>query len=580
MTDLTKLSDEQLTALYRGPSAAPTADLSGMSDEELTALHQKLSPPPIADRLAGVAKAGGTGLAEGGIGIAGLPGDLQALTEKFKGTPEIQDRAVKEGVALPTTTRAKGMPTSADIKSAVEGWTGPLYQPKTKEEEFTRTIGQFAPGAAFPARNVIQRVLGNVVAPAMTSETAGQATKGTPYEPYARAAGGVAGALLPSAAMRAVTPLPASPTHQRMVEILAGEGVHPTAGQRTGSKALQYAESALGDYPGAGGGASAATARSGEEFTRAALRRIGVDSDRALPEVLDQAGRDIGNRFNTLAQRNTLQADPQFGNDLQTAWRDYSGLVNQPNQAPAVRNFLQEIVNHAQGGNISGEAYQSLRSRIEATARSAARDPYTANALRDMREALDGAMERSIQASNSGDLGAWQEARGQYRNLLAIEKAATGAGENTAEGLISPKQLRGAAVGQGRRAYARGQGDFADLARAGEAVMSPLPQSGTGPRVAAMTVPGLLGASVGHMVGGGEGATLGATLGTTAAATVPSALGRALMSPVAQRYLGNQQLAEILANDNPRQRALAQALLAAPRLDLQLQSPEKFGNAP
>ena len=40
----------------------------------------------------------------------------------------------------------------------------------------------------------------------------------------------------------------------------------------------------------------------------------------------------------------------------------------------------------------------------------------------------------------------------------------------------------GDTVTQNRRAYARGQGDFADLARAGEGVMKPLPNSGTAPR--------------------------------------------------------------------------------------------------
>lgn len=75
-----------------------------------------------------------------------------------------------------------------------------------------------------------------------------------------------------------------------------------------------------------------------------------------------------------------------------------------------------------------------------------------------MRESLDDAMQRSIAQNNPRDLGGWQQARRQYRNMLVVEKAATGAGENAALGLISPSQLRNATVQQGRRAFARGLG--------------------------------------------------------------------------------------------------------------------------
>src|SRR5438270_771317 len=91
---------------------------------------------------------------------------------------------------------------------------------------------------------------------------------------------------------------------------------------------------------------------------------------------------------------------------------------------------------------------------------------------------------RSCAPPAAADAAAWNEARGQWRNWKAIERASTGAGSATAEGYLSPSQLRTAVVGQGRGAYARGEGDLAELARAGEAVLRPLPQSGTAPRAA------------------------------------------------------------------------------------------------
>lgn len=67
----------------------------------------------------------------------------------------------------------------------------PLYKPQTKAGEYTRTVATFAPAALVPG-TATQR-LTRVLAPALTSETAGQLTKGKPVEPYARLAGALLG---------------------------------------------------------------------------------------------------------------------------------------------------------------------------------------------------------------------------------------------------------------------------------------------------------------------------------------------------------------------------------------------------
>ena len=138
--------------------------------------------------------------------------------------------------------------------------------------------------------------------------------------------------------------------------------------------------------------------------------------------------------------------------------------------------------------------------------------------------------------------------------MKSLEKAAAGAGAATAEGNISPAQLRTAvASGNNRGAYARGQGDLAELTRAGIGVMSPLPNSGTAPRQwmqnAAATLPAI--------VGGASGGGVGALAGLLAA---PMA-GRALMSSPIQAYLGNQAASKIglLAQDPATLKALGLA---------------------
>jgi hypothetical protein len=120
-------------------------------------------------------------------------------------------------------------------------------------------------------------------------------------------------------------------------------------------------------------------------------------------------------------------------------------------------------------------------------------------------------MERSIATHNPADAGAWREARNEYRNLLVLEKASTAAGSNAAEGIISPSSLRNATINtQGRRNYARGNGDFADLARAGEAIMKPLPNSGTAPRQYMQHLITALGSGAGGMVASIPGMVAGA----------------------------------------------------------------------
>jgi len=168
--------------------------------------------------------------------------------------------------------------------------------------------------------------------------------------------------------------------------------------------------------------------------------------------------------------------------------------------------------------------------------------------LRGLRNSLDSNMERSI---NPADRGAWAELRRQYGNKKVLENAIAGAGgEEAAMGIISPARLRMAASAGRRGQYARGEGDFADLAKAGQAAMTPLPNSGTAQRLAAQgLMAGLLGGG-GGVVAGLPGMTLGLA--------APAVAGRTLMSRPVQNYLANQAVTGTLS---PQARAIANAIL-------------------
>jgi hypothetical protein len=176
-----------------------------------------------------------------------------------------------------------------------------------------------------------------------------------------------------------------------------------------------------------------------------------------------------------------------------------------------------------------------LRSRLSAAARGS-NDPQLSHALSDITESLDDAMSRSIRQNNPADIGGFEQARRQWRNMLVIERAAAAAGENAAKGLLSPANLASAAKQiMGKRAWVRGQGDFEPLARAGQAVLLPLPNSGTAQRAEALhhlQLAGLLGA-------GGE-ALSGSLLGGVAGLAAPAVIARGLLSRPVQSYLGNR----------------------------------------
>lgn len=557
MTDLSRLSDDELRALY----SAPQKSLADMSDDELRAAY---GAPEMGwgDTAADVIKSAGSGLVRGGAVLAGLPADLSEMGARGL---DVATRFIGDKLGANIQERPNQTPTlgSQQILGGIQSVTGDLHKPQTTAGEFAQTIGEFAPGIVAGPGGIGARALTQVVAPAVASEAAGQLTKGSDAEPYARVAGAIAGGFAPSALSRAISPLPINAERAGAVNTLRNEGVTDlTAGQVTGRKPLQYLEAERGR------GANLMESQ-GEQFTQAVLRRVGENAERATPEVIDRAFTRIGGEFDRLAANNAAVLDQRFNQAARAAVDDYNNLVSAPNRVPAVENFVQEITNAAQAGRgaLTGQTYQSLRSRMQRAERGMGANPEARTAIRDMREALDDAMERSIARSgNPADIAAWQNARQQYRNMIVVEQAATGAGEGAAAGLISPAKLREATVNkQGRRNYARGQGDFADLARSGVQVMTPLPNSGTAGRISAQN----MGAGALSMAGGvGAGASSGGdptstALGFLAGAIAPRAVGRAATSRLGRSYLGNQAATGLLGNVNQRQAGLLNALMAS-----------------
>lgn len=477
----------------------------------------------------------GTASLPGGFGNAGqMTQDAVEGAANWLGAPEWASDWAGKGARQVLMGPLAGLPTTDQLVSALEdNVTGPLYEPKTTAGKYARTMGEFAPGALIGPGSWGQKIATGITS-ALGSEAAGQATEGTRLEPFARVGGAIAGGMVPDAARRVISPFPVNAERAKNIRTLRKEGVPVTAGQATGRKGLAYMESELG-----GGKAAQMMEDQAEQFTRAAASKAGINSTRLGPDVMNKAFDDIGAVFDDLTARTAVPMDAQMQDDMLRAVTDYQAISGTPAAGPEqLMNTIAKLADD-NGGVLDGKAYKTISSQIAKFRRGSA-DPALKEALHGIKEAMDDAVERGI----APDLmDQWRKARTDYRNLLVLENAMGRAGKDVAEGLVSPSGLRGATASvQGKRNYVTGDGDFADLARAGESLLKPLPDSGTAGRLSAQGLGGTGAAALGAILGSGgglPGMTLGGVVGGAAGWTAPYAVGRMLMSKPAQAYLAN-----------------------------------------
>ena len=214
---------------------------------------------------------------------------------------------------------------------------------------------------------------------------------------------------------------------------------------------------------------------------------------------------------------------------------------------------------------MTGDEYQNLRSEIGRDARGVSNNPNLQQSLYGIQHSLDDAAERSVAQTNPSDLGKWQQARQQYRNLLVLQNAIGKSGEAVAENQITPGNLKSSADSvYGRNAYARGRGDFTDLAKAGY-ILTPPKSSGTAENFMAQQMHAGIPA-----IAAGFAAAAPASLGhaefsipaAVAGAAAPFIAGKAMMSAPMQSYLANQLITPYKgALGETSKRALLNALL-------------------
>lgn len=188
-------------------------------------------------------------------------------------------------------------------------------------------------------------------------------------------------------------------------------------------------------------------------------------------------------------------------------------------------------------------------------------NPNMARAASEVLEEIDEVISQSLMATGRvDDVARLREARRQYRDYLAIERAATTAGAEMAGGLLTPNALRAGVQGQSPSAYVRGlRGDLGDITRAAQSVLKPLPSVLTGGG-RALEQGGRAAMSV-------AGTYMGGPLLGLAGLLAPEVAGALARTRPAQAYLRNQ-LTSPQSILTPAQRAMIAAPSAVNQANL------------
>jgi hypothetical protein len=342
-----------------------------------------------------------------------------------------------------------------------------------------------------------------------TSGGMGAAVGGTAAElgagPVTSMLAGTAAGFLPNLRPQNLIPSAASAERQRMNALLQAQGIPLSPGQQLASAPALTAESVMKYLPTSAPRVARMEDEQGRAYTRAINQRAGINADTARPEVLQQAQREFGNRYDALERATQLTPDPQFERDIQGLRQNYRQGLDETrfNQFSQTVDQLQQFVNaRAQGAVMPGANFHQIDGELRTAASQFMRsdDPTIqqyGRAMSGLRDSLQDLMERSalrqqrVQVGNqmlSGqDLSdAWRETNRQYAVFSRIKDAmgnATGR-EKLNTGFIPPSALAAEQRANiGKDAYAMARDPFTELVRAGAGVLpDPVPNSGTAQR--------------------------------------------------------------------------------------------------
>lgn len=490
-------------------------------------------PPTLGERAKDYGMSLTSGVGRGVAGAADLPfiiGDLLQKGTEFgyeKITGREPSNEFREGMEIGLTLPIIGNLSERKVKPAVDAVAPDFldYEPQEYGSEATQRVGEFLPLAG---KNVV--TMG--VLPALTSFFAGKAAEDTPLQLPVEI---VTALVTPSLAKKIISPRGGQITGitKQHLELLKKEGVLPTAGFKLDDVDVKAWEEATQ----AGRNLQEA---SFEAFSRAALKRIGINSNRATGSDLRRVYDEMAQGFNsTINNLDTLSQKVIPSNDnmkiVNAALRKYGGQISRGNRSPIFREIDNAFrASKKSGQSLSGEQLKYFHATLNDMTR---KGDEAGDAARAVLPELKDMIHRVL-----GDEGKkiWVETNRRYRDFLAIERALKG-GKGFDEGLVVPSRLAPATGAVFKRQRLFGESDLGNLAQAGNSVMKSLPQTGSSPRLFAG---GLGGTGDAARVGAATYAYTGdptlAGYAGAAATMLPNIRNQLMGQSVGQQYMGNQ----------------------------------------
>lgn len=397
-------TEEQLLAGLRAADAAGnTADAQHFA-EQINALRQfsgakgKPTPPaPKPNALVDTIRALPGGLVKGAAAVPGVIGDISDAASS--GLDYLANSVTGANIST-----ANSPLSGRSIGEFAARPAGGFYKPQTVPGQYAETIASFAPAALFPGSSLVRGA--RVVGPAVASEAAGQATEGSPGEPYARGIAALATGAAPSIARIGLSGA------NRATAAVRGRGfLNPTT----------EAARRLSDAFAADGGLDTALERQGS------FQRSGAST----PSVLDLGGGNV---------RRLVRAAAGGGGPAETSALSYADRIRgnlQDNVIDRTRQLTPEY---------QGSAAQ-LGAEMEANQRGLAteqyRQPYSqpATVTPEMVDALQGSAGRSAIARARAGAEDTRNAQ-QMAELADLEEvaAAQAGGRNPITGRIRSLQ--------------------------------------------------------------------------------------------------------------------------------------------
>jgi len=165
------------------------------------------------------------------------------------------------------------------------------------------------------------------------------------------------------------------------------------------------------------------------QLNRALSRTVGQDSPN-VTGALRKAADDLGGKFDTVLQANTLKITPKFKEALAEAENQATNELG-PDGASIIHKQIASILTKGAGGEIDGQAAYNIKKTLDRIGQRNTPEAFYAS---DLKKNLMDALNDSLGAEQAQS---FKTLRQQYGNMLALQNLA----RNGVDGEISVARL-------------------------------------------------------------------------------------------------------------------------------------------